>query len=625
MPLNLFFSKMTDIIQLLPDSIANQIAAGEVIQRPASVVKELVENSVDAKASNISVNIQDSGKTLIQITDNGIGMSETDARMAFERHATSKIKNTDDLFAITTFGFRGEALPSIAAVSQVELRTKQENQHLGTLLIINGSQVEKQEVCSCQKGSNFVVKNLFFNIPARRKFLKADSTEFRHISAEFERIVLAHPEIEFSLKHNGNEILNLPNTSLRQRIVGILGKQIQQQLTPVQIETPIVKISGFIGKPENAKKMSGEQYFFVNQRFMRHNVFHKAVLQAYDQIIAKDDIPSYFLYFEVPPSKIDVNIHPTKTEIKFLDENTIFQVLVSAVKEAIGKFNLLPPIDFETTENVDIPILTQNTKIIPPSIKFNENYNPFSEEKNFSRKEKTFREKQNLANWEKLYQDFKNDEQISVSESENETKISFIDSVQSENLPQTATQNSIMQLKNKYILTSVKSGLMIIDQKGAHERILYEKFLREIESQSEITSQQILFPLTIELNRAETSLLNEIRNELFSLGFDIAPRGENSFLVQSFPSDIQTSNIREIILSLLENYKHSFSLENKEKNHRIAYSSAKTSAISYGKILSDEEMQSIIDNLFACEIPNYSPDGKKIVVIISGEEIENRF
>src|SRR5512133_659659 len=472
---------MPDVIKLLPDSVANQIAAGEVIQRPASVVKELVENSVDAGGKNIRVIIKDSGKTLIQVIDNGSGMTETDARLAFERHATSKITSAQDLFAIKTKGFRGEALASIAAVAMVELKTRMENNETGILVVISGSKVEKQEPCSCTPGSSFSVKNLFFNIPARRKFLKSDNTEIRHIINEFQKIVLAHPDIRFSLHHNDAEIYNLTGTNLRQRIIGVFGKQINQDLITLETETSLINIKGFIGKPENARRTYGEQFFFVNNRFMKHPYFHKAVVEAYQNILPVEAIPSYFIFMEADPASIDINIHPTKTEIKFEDERSIWQILMASVREALGRFNIVPSLDFENEALIDIPVM-RSSDLIPeqPKIQINTQFNPFDkEDRDQDRSGYIERfEKENTANWEKLYKTLE-------KENENPEKFEKI----------RESQRKFFQVKNKYIVCPVKSGLMMIDQKRAHERVLYERFLDTLRNKQAV-SQAEMFPVT---------------------------------------------------------------------------------------------------------------------------------
>jgi DNA mismatch repair protein MutL len=600
---------MPDIIKLLPDSVANQIAAGEVIQRPASVVKELMENSVDAGGKNISVIIKDSGKTLIQVNDDGYGMSETDARLSFERHATSKISSAKDLFAITTKGFRGEALASVAAVSMVELKTRKEDCETGTLVLINGSRVEAQEPCSCPKGSSFSVKNLFYNIPARRKFLKSDNTELRHIINEFQKIVIAHPDIRFSLHHNDNEIYNLPPSNYRQRIVGVFGKQINQDLITLETETSLISIKGFIGKPEGARRTYGEQFFFVNNRFMKHPYFHKAVAEAYQNILPADAIPTYFIFMEADPASIDINIHPTKTEIKFEDERSIWQILMASVREALGRFNIVPSLDFENEALIDIPVRSSKD-IIPeqPSIEVNPLYNPFDkDEPSFRRPDFIEKfERENTANWEKLY---------STLEKENENP-------ELERIRE--TERKFFQIKNKYIVCPVKSGLMLIDQKRAHERVLYEKFLVCL-SQNRSVSQAELFPVTIDINPVDFHTLKEIENDLKLLGFALQFTAKNKITIKGRPSDSVSSDPVEMLEILIEEYKSTQADPSTTAREKLASAMAGASAIPYGKKLVQSEMEDLFDALFACPAPNYSPKGKPVIIIITLEELDKKF
>lgn len=615
---------MSDVIQLLPDAVANQIAAGEVIQRPASVVKELIENAVDAGSTEITINIQNAGKTLIQISDNGKGMSETDARMAFERHATSKIKQANDLFALQTMGFRGEALASIAAVAQVELKTKPQNAELGTLLKIEGSQVVKQEAVNCAEGSNFLVKNLFFNIPARRKFLKSNQTENKHITTEFQRVALTHPDISFSFYNNNQENYILSASNLRQRIVNIFGKSINQKLLAINTQSSIISISGFIGKPEFAKK-SSEQYFFVNNRFMRHPYFNKAVSLAYEGLVAQGETPIYFIYFSIAPQMIDVNIHPTKTEIKFEDEQAIFRIIRAAVKEALGKSGITPPIDFNTEGMIKMPSRKEleNKPITIPTIHVNPNYNPFEEEKKTGKNtryqpHKDFNEQANLKNWEKLYDEF---ETQSVIESEINTQQQIEDFEIKESQK---TQSNTIQIKNRYIVTNVKSGMMLIDQKRAHERILFDRYLERIENMQTM-SQQMLYPEKIELEINDYNLLNEIIGEVKTLGFNLQKNGKQGFIIKAVPSDLTDHSAVNLLEDLIQTYKTSEIDVKLSVREKVAESLAKVASIDYGKYLTISEMKDIIDSLFACSNPNYTPDGKMIVNIISIAEIESRF
>lgn len=612
---------MADIIQLLPDSVANQIAAGEVIQRPASVVKELVENSIDAKATSITINIKDAGRTLIQVIDNGTGMSETDARLSFERHATSKIRKAEDLFSITTMGFRGEALASIAAVASVDLKTRIANYDIGTNIIVEGSTVLSQEPISCAPGTIFTVKNLFYNIPARRKFLKSNTTEFGHILSEFERITLANPDVEFKLFHNDSQLFNLPRTNVRQRIVGLFGKKINQNLVSIEAETSIINVRGFIGKPENARKKGGEQFFFINNRFMRNPYLHKAIVDAYKNILQPDSVPSYFLYLEAAPETIDVNIHPTKTEIKFEDQQAVWQIIHATVKQSLGKNNIVPSIDFDVEQGFDIPVLTRNTEIKKPVVEVNPFFNPFDEKpapiKNQGKSLSSL-EKENLANWEKLYDGFESEKNLTDNfsiPSQTESQQKFTDNTFS---------GKYFQFKNKYILTPVKSGLMIIDQKKAHERILFEKFMFSLESNS-VMSQRTLFPKTIELGPKEHGILMEIINDMQLLGFDIEDAGNYSIKVNGLPADSSNQEPEQIIDKFINEYLNSeIDLKTRAKE-KIAQSLAKASAISSSQALTIEEMGELVDLLFACSMPNFSPFGKKIISILKTEEIEKRF
>ena len=611
---------MSDIIQLLPDSVANQIAAGEVIQRPASVVKELVENAVDAGASQIKINLKDAGRTLIQVSDNGCGMSDTDARMAFERHATSKIKAANDLFAIRTMGFRGEALASIAAIADVELHTKQHDLEIGTLIHINGSNLLKQEATSCANGTNFLVKNLFFNVPARRKFLKSNAAELKHIINEVQRVALANPDIAFSLIHNQQPVYELGQDNIRKRIVALFGKNSTQNLIPVNTDTSLVKITGYIGQPKHARKTFGEQFFFVNKRFMRHPFFHKAVMQAYEKILPPDSIPSYFLFFEVAPENIDINIHPTKTEIKFENESAIWQMIKATVRESLGKHNVVPSIDFDQAGSLDIPVAPKNTgDIRPPQIKIDPTYNPFDSEKKQSGSSSYSQspgDKSQTQHWEKLYRDFEQ------SEPADELPVSQPEEVPGEiQHDEPIFGKTFIQFKNKYILTPVKSGLMVIDQKRAHERILFENFLAVIES-NETVSQQQLFPHTFDLNAADAELLRSVLDNLKALGFDIRDFGNNSFIINGTPAMLDNSSPLSVIETLLEDMKSSASDLKEKAREKVAASLARASAISYGYNLKQEEINQLIDQLFACSTPNFSPTGKQVLTIVPIEHFE---
>jgi DNA mismatch repair protein MutL len=537
-------------------------------------------------------------------------MTETDARLSFERHATSKIKSAQDLFAITTKGFRGEALASIAAVAMVELKTRREESDTGILVAINGSKVEAQEPCSCPKGSSFSVKNLFFNIPARRKFLKSDNTEIRHIVVEFQKIVLAHSDIRFSLHHNDNEIYNLIAGNSRQRIISVFGKQINQDLITLDTETSLITIKGFIGKPENARRTYGEQFFFVNNRFMKHPYFHKAVVEAYQNILPVEAIPSYFIFMEADPASIDINIHPTKTEIKFEDERAIWQILMASVREALGRFNIVPSIDFENEALINIPVLRSSDNMPEqPVIEINKNYDPFEGEDRTSARSGLVErfERENVANWEKLYTALE-------KENDNPEKIERI----------RESQRKFFQIKNKYIVCPVKSGLMLIDQKRAHERVLFERF-QECLSNNRAVSQINMFPVTTNLNPSDYYILKEIEGELELLGFKISYSGKNKITITGLPSGSDPSNPLEMLEILLEDYKSTQEAPTTGAKERLAAAMAGATAIPYGKALSQSEMEDLFDTLFACQSPNYSPKGKTVISIISLEDIDKRF
>jgi DNA mismatch repair protein MutL len=591
---------MSDIIHLLSDTVANQIAAGEVIQRPASVVKELMENSVDAGATAITVQVKDAGKTLIQVTDDGAGMSVGDARLCFERHATSKITEAGDLFAIRTKGFRGEALASVAAVSQVSMKTRRPEDELGTQVRISGSKLESQQSVQTPPGTSFQVRNLFFITPARRRFLKSDNTELRHIISEFNHIALTHQDIRCTLIHNGTEILQLPPGNLRQRIVGIFGKAISATLIPLETVTSIVSIKGYIGKPEHARRTYGEQFFFANSRFIRHPYFHKAVMNGYQEILAADHYPSYFIFFETDPSRIDVNIHPSKTEVKFEDEKYIWQMLLAAVRESIGKYNLSPSLDFSKEGIIDIPVLTRDTEIRSPSIDTNPAYNPFAEEGSYQRNRqgKPY-EDDRFKGWEQLF-----DPAPSAGR----------------------TGTKYLQIKNKFILSPVKSGIMVIHQHRAHERIIFEKLVQSQMEQHPL-AQQSLFPETVKLNAEDYQVCLEMMEELEHLGFDVRDFGNQSVVIHGMPSDMNVSGKGAVdtLEMMIEQYKSLQGELDMGFKERIARSAARTSAIGYGKQLTDLEMQELTDQLFSCSNPNHTPSGKLIVKIIELGELEHQF
>ncbi len=612
---------MSDIIQLLPDSVANQIAAGEVIQRPASVVKELVENALDAGADEITIHIKDAGKTMIQVTDNGCGMSPTDARMAFERHATSKISAANDLFSIRTLGFRGEAMASIAAIADVELRTKRLEEEVGTLIHVTGTEVKKQEPVGCSNGTSITVKNLFFNVPARRKFLKANTTELKHIINEIHRVALPNPEIRFSVFHNNAQLYELPKSNFRRRIVDIFGKTLNHSLIPIGEKTSLTTISGFVGQPKFARKTMGEQFFFVNRRYMRHPYFHKAVMLSYEKLLPSDAFPSYFLFLEIDPASIDINVHPTKTEIKFEDERSIWQLIFAIVRESLGKHNVVPSIDFDQDGSIEIPIAKRDKTDIPyPGISINPGYNPFEQEKTPSSRipKSAQTDQKHFSRWEELY---KGTQLLLKPENQD---VASQDSGWSPKTLEGSSFKKVLQLKQKYILSPVKSGLMLIDQRRAHERILFEQFMEVLKSES-AASQQQLFPKTIELNAGDAELLKNISGDLLSLGFDIREFGKNTFVINGLPGMLAVSSPEVILEKLLEEYKNSPVDAKSKAREQVAASLAKASALNYGTELNQEEIIHLIDRLFACAKPNYTPDGKKVLTIFSLDEIEKLF
>lgn len=615
---------MSDIVHLLPDSIANQIAAGEVVQRPASVVKELIENAIDAGADNIQLIIKDAGRTLIQVIDNGKGMSATDARMAFERHATSKIKTAEDLFALCTMGFRGEALPSIAAVAHVELRTRQLGAEVGTCIKIAGSQVESQEVVACPEGSNFSIKNLFFNVPARRKFLKANETERRNILSEFERIVLVYPHIEFTFIDNDAEVLKYPISNLRQRIINVIGKSINQQLLSVDVETSIVKISGFVGKPESARKTRAQQFFFVNGRYMRNPYFNSAIMSAYEHLIPNGERPNYFIYMDIDASTIDVNIHPTKTEVKFENEQPIWQILFAAVKEALGKFNEIPTIDFDTEGAIDIPIHDPSASFKQPKVTVDPSYNPFKSPSGGGGGGSSYSRPK--LNWEEFYDGFKNEEVVDQSSEPNTDLFFTRESGESRENTTEPTQEVALQYqyKNKYIITSVKSGLMIIDQHRAHVRILFDQFLSQIVNRRGV-SQRTLFPEVIEFSPSEAAMIPYILDDLEAIGFDLTHLGDSSYSINGIPAETSHVDSVALVRNMISNSVESGSDIKEEIRESIALSMAESSAITYGSKLSEEEMLKIVSQLFACPQNKYTPGGKTIISLLNDEVIDKMF
>ena len=612
---------MKDIIQLLPDSVANQIAAGEVVQRPASVVKELMENSVDAGATKIQVVVSDGGRTLIQVIDDGKGMSEIDARLAFERHATSKIKSAEDLFSLTTMGFRGEALASIAAVAQVELLTRRPDDELGTSVVISGSVLERQEPVMLPAGCNLKVKNLFYNIPARRKFLKSNQTEFNNIVTEFERVALINCGIEFTLSHNGSEVVALPPSSFRQRIVNLFGKKINQQLVEVEVVTPLISIKGFVGTPESARKKGTLQYFFVNGRYMRHPYFAKAVNSAFEDIIPQGEQVPFFLCIDVEPSRIDVNIHPTKTEIKFEDESDLWKIISAAVREALGRFNAAPSLDFDDDNILEIPVMDisgdSSVPVSAPRVSYNPEYNPFKNRMPDYRKSD--------SSWEMLYEGGSGNKPLDLSPFEDlevgDQQPSLYDMAKEESVAEEYIPMS--QYKGQYILIPVKSGLMWVHQRRAHIRVLYERYKEQIQERRAV-SQGLLFPERVEATLAEAVTIENIQEELSSLGFDISSLGGGSFAINGVPSGIEGLSPVKLLMDVVHGVMDETD-NSKKINERISLAMAKDVAIVSGQLLSLDEMTVLIDDLFRTSSPSITPDGSTIVHIMPDKEIERNF
>lgn len=668
---------MSDIIHLLPDSVANQIAAGEVIQRPASMIKELVENSLDAGADHVQVVVEDAGKTLVQVIDNGCGMSETDARMAFERHATSKIQQATDLFALRTMGFRGEALASIAAVAQVELRTKQKGQDLGTCINIEGSKVVNQELINCPVGANFAVRNLFFNIPARRKFLKSNQTELSNIMTEFERIALAHPDIAFTLHTGGSVALDLVAGNFRQRIVGIFGRRIDKNLIPIEVNTTLAHISGFVGMPNAARRKNAHQYLFVNGRFMRHPYFAKAIQTAYERLIPEGQQIPFFIKFEVDPARIDVNIHPTKTEIKFEDDSAIFQILLAAVRESLGKYGAVPAIDFDTEGQPDIPTFnadfSESATIAPPQIHVNTSFNPFNnadnsvsptdstngEHSNSSTFSSNYRPKPTTApiDWQRVYENaqgnlpsaqaFQSDDLSTPSDeiaiashykdqgdaSSTSEKQAPADSELNQlydSQSQTTSENwserkagEILQYQGRYIVTSLHNGLALIDQHRAHIRILYERYMRQLQNHK-APSQRMLFAETLSVSPSEGVVLEQILQQLREVGFEIihvddAP--SNTYTITGTPMGTEGMSPTTLVSSILADAVHGQANAADTIGHIIALSMAQKVAMPHGELLSAKEMGHLLEQLFQCQNSNFTPDGNPIYILINPEKI----
>ena len=656
---------MNDIIQLLPDSVANQIAAGEVIQRPASVIKELVENSIDAGATLINVVCVDSGRTSIQVTDNGKGMSETDARLSFERHATSKIRQADDLFNLHTMGFRGEALASIAAVAQVELRTRRPDDDLGTALTIAGSRFVSQEPVQCPVGCNFTISNLFYNVPVRRKFLKSNTTELNNIVTAFERIALVYPDVAFTLYNNQTELYNLKAGGLRQRIVDVIGKKINQHLLPIDIDTTMCKISGFVGKPESARKKGARQFFFVNGRYMKHPYFHKAIMTAYERLVPEGEQIPYFIYFTVNPTDIDVNIHPTKTEIKFENEQTVWQILTAAVRDAVGMFNDVTAIEFDTEGQPDIPALgaMPQADISAPKVQYNPAYNPFNESS-------AQRSSAAPDNWEQLYEGlssahsrqqsapslFGNDTGGVIQSRSNVANKPFSDngivlskgfskpdglnaesaefnalsadtdmlSASTEPSPLEEKSPTHYQYKGRYIMTSVKSGLMIIDQYRAHTRILYEGYIEQMQKRRP-SSQKPLFPDTIHFSASDKVVVEAVMPELQNIGFELTQNEEGDYTITAVPSGLDGLDYVALVQDLVASAREKTTSAIDDINHSIALELARNAAVTYGQVLTNAEMENIVNSLFACSNFSYTPDGKKILTMLRQTDLEQLF
>ncbi len=624
---------MSDVIKLLPDSVANQIAAGEVIQRPASVIKELVENAIDAGASHVQIILKDAGRTLIQIIDDGVGMSETDARLAFERHSTSKIRTADDLFTLHTMGFRGEALASIAAISQVELRTRRQDAQLGTRLIINASQCESQEPDMCPVGSNFMIKNIFFNVPARRKFLKSNQVELSNIVKEFEKLALVNNQVEFTLMHNGNLMYKLAKGTFRQRIAALMGNNLDQQLLPININTSLVSIQGYVGKPENARKRNALQFMFVNERFMRHPYFHKAVMTAYEQLIPEGEQPNYFLKFTVDPQSIDVNIHPTKTEIKFEDELPIWQILAAGVKETLGRFSEVPAIDFDIQDAPQIPAYSGHVEVHRPEIAVDPSYNPFKTGKSdntVSRQPHQRGADKPMSNWDELFANFERKKREGMEQNESEaptTDLTAADNTVPSNetqLPLGDLQSVYLQLKGRYILSPAKSGLMIIDQHRAHVRILFDRYIKRVGA-GNMASQAILFPEVLHLSAAQAVTLQGLLPEMETMGFALSPLGGNDWSVNAIPSGLDGVDASVMIHQIIDSVENGGVSIKKRLLDHLALMVARSAAIPTGRILMPEEMEIIVADLLRLPEPNYTPDGKTIINVIPMDQINKLF
>lgn len=636
---------MSDIIKLLPDSVANQIAAGEVIQRPASVIKELVENAIDAGATSIQIVLKDAGRTLIQVIDNGKGMSDTDARLAFERHSTSKISKAEDLFSLQTMGFRGEALASIAAIAQVELRTRAKGAQLGTKIMINASKCESQEPDMCPEGSNFMIKNIFFNVPARRKFLKSNQVELSNIIKEYEKLALVNHHVDFSLSNNDKLLNKFSGGSFKQRIASLWGAKVDQQLVPLNTDTSLVRITGFVSKPEGARKRNFLQFLFVNGRFMRHPYFHKAIISSYSELIPDDEQPNYFLNFSVDPESIDVNIHPTKTEIKFENELPIWQILAAAVKESLGRFSAVPQIDFDTIDAPEIPAFNDHTVVTAPEDGIDPTYNPFKPQSKSSAGGGSSYHPQSagsfgsyssnpLPDWEKLYQNFEKGKQEGIASiTEQDVEDSFSDigevepvnnGVQAEIITPDMSSAMCMQMKGRYILSPIKSGLMIVDQHRAHVRVLFEQYIKQLDATT-ISSQRVLFPEVLQLTTSQNIILKELEPEMEKIGFNLAQLSGNDWSINAVPAGMENVNIKDTILQVIDEVSIGGTSITTKVYESIALRVAKSAAIPYGKTMLQEEMDTLLSKLLCLPNPNYTPDGKTIISVLSNDQLEKMF
>lgn len=606
-----------DKVKLLSQSVASQIAAGEVVSRPASVVKELVENSVDAGATSICIVLTDAGRTMIQVTDNGCGMSQADALMSFERHATSKIHETDDLYRLTTFGFRGEAVPSIAAVSEVTLRTRTADSDTGVQITANGDGIQQQEPCVCNVGTTFTVRNLFYNVPARRKFLKSNQTELTHIMTEVERAALSHPEIAFELTHQGQQLLSLPASAIKQRIVNIFGKKMNQALLPVDVRTTLVGISGFASNLESTRGRGSQQFFFVNGRFMKHPYFHKAVVSAYENLVQEGDQPSYFLFLDVAPDTIDVNIHPTKTEVKFQDEQVIWKILSAAVKESVGMFEQMPTIDFNVADMPEIPVYDDKRPVTQPKVDYNPNFNPFASAASQAHtSQQSFQPKRNTDDWTVLYGEAQkhgvNDAMPQYGQTDIEPELGK-DAIQ-----------PLGQFDGRYILLPVEGGLKMVDQHRAHLRVLYERYLTQAENHA-AASQGLLFPEMFQLSPADATAFEALKPRFSALGFDISDMGRGAIAVQGIPSGLESQDYENIILGMISDWKENPVTDEEGQIQAMALSMARKSAIPYGRQLSMQEMQELLRSLDACKLPTRTPDGHDTYTILTLADIAKRF